>query len=1126
MKKIIAILSLVSMLFIGCSDDDDSYALASSLSRKKNVSSSSSADSLEDDDWDDDDDDIRYSSSELDSLNYSTIDVKVDDDLLKNIQIKDTVLHIGKSYLPAVQYGLYIWLVENEIDSLKNNSMCYGNESSNCESFGMLYANANFSCPTGFRIPTENDWMYLEKLGGVDSKNLNFNFVYGGHCEGGKDSIDCSGKNKIGYYWTSDNKVFVYDKGTKKSSFLSLSYIQLVNYKQYYSGRCVKLNHYVNSMEELPICDNTMSDRFFVMSEFDTYYCSSGKWTSYGTTRCDSNDEGVVVKYGDTTYVCNYNWKKAQITDVEACDEKNENSVYSLNGVPYVCSKTGWRTLTAVEKDLGLCNRKLWGYIDTVFSESYVTDYVCDSTGWRRPTIFDYYGKCLPKRKMEVVSYSSTKYYCVDSSWIKVPYPENEIGFCNASTKGTIDTTTSSKIYYCDSTGWRSAVMTDYVGVCDSGRIDEVVLYGDTKYYCMGASWKTMSTLESDFGLCRKGNYAVKDTLSTGEVYVCDSTGWRKALISDLYGVCDSSKIDDVILYGGTKYYCTGISWKTMSTLESNFGLCRKSNYAVKDTLSTGEVYVCDNDGWRKVGVDDYAGKCTSEKLAQTYKYKDTVYVCRYDYEWTKLTEMEKNAGVCDKSLEGSLALYNAKTYICKDYGWSVATANEALGACNSSNAWTVNSYNGSQYVCKSGSWVVVSANEKKYGFCTPSNVDSVLKDGSKYMGCYSTGVWKEISKLDYDLKSICKDKYPKTLKNIGSYYYKCNSSGWVSATVSDVYGQCTSSSFKQQDKAVAVNGALYTCDTNKVSLKKLEWYRYTTFDSLGGYCTKSSVGNSMTYQDSSYICKATENENDYKYDWNKALPIEFLGSCTSSNEGRKKVFNSQSRVCKNGVWFADLPTFTDSRDNKKYRMVKIGKLTWMADNLDYANVDTSWCVNVSSQTYSKNAKCNNGRLYPDYVVAGFDSKSKFTDSFKISDIYNFRGICPEGWRMPTTIDWENLKSQARIDFHLSSADTAMSKKNPLGMLYAVNAWPAGVFAEDGYGMSIAPTGLRVHYYMNGRDERVEFKGVNVGAYYWSPDNYSGIDAFKRYWFGQSIGLDAGAYNNKLEWSYAVRCVQ
>jgi len=76
-------------------------------------------------------------------------------------------------------------------------------------------------------------------------------------------------------------------------------------------------------------------------------------------------------------------------------------------------------------------------------------------------------------------------------------------------------------------------------------------------------------------------------------------------------------------------------------------------------------------------------------------------------------------------------------------------------------------------------------------------------------------------------------------------------------------------------------------------------------------------------------------------------------------------------------------PHFTDSRDKKHYRVMKLkdGK-TWMAENLNY-EVPGSWCYGNRSSNCEKY-----GRLY--------------THSAALK-------ACPQGWHLPSQEEWDNL---------------------------------------------------------------------------------------------------------------------
>lgn len=70
--------------------------------------------------------------------------------------------------------GNLTWMKENLRYDYLYESFCYNDENKSCAEFGMLYTfeAAKESCPAGWRLPTDNDWMDLETALGMPQNQL------------------------------------------------------------------------------------------------------------------------------------------------------------------------------------------------------------------------------------------------------------------------------------------------------------------------------------------------------------------------------------------------------------------------------------------------------------------------------------------------------------------------------------------------------------------------------------------------------------------------------------------------------------------------------------------------------------------------------------------------------------------------------------------------------------------------------------------------------------------------------------------------------------------------------------------------------------------------------------------
>lgn len=164
---------------------------------------------------------------------------------------------------------------------------------------------------------------------------------------------------------------------------------------------------------------------------------------------------------------------------------------------------------------------------------------------------------------------------------------------------------------------------------------------------------------------------------------------------------------------------------------------------------------------------------------------------------------------------------------------------------------------------------------------------------------------------------------------------------------------------------------------------------------------------------------------------------------------------------------------FTDARDGQVYKTVTIGKQTWMAENLNYADSVKTPVLkgrSASVETDDAELKKTYGMLYS--WAAAMDSGSfdySFLDKHFSQELV--RGICPEGWHLPIILEFEELLN-------------AIGGWDKVHALKAKVGWSNP--GDDEYGFSLVAAGRY--------DEKDEAIGanhnsvVNETAYLWTAD--------------------------------------
>ena len=168
-----------------------------------------------------------------------------------------------------------------------------------------------------------------------------------------------------------------------------------------------------------------------------------------------------------------------------------------------------------------------------------------------------------------------------------------------------------------------------------------------------------------------------------------------------------------------------------------------------------------------------------------------------------------------------------------------------------------------------------------------------------------------------------------------------------------------------------------------------------------------------------------------------------------------------------------ELSLFTDHRDGQVYKTIDIGRLTWLAENLNYEVKDSWWYDNEPT----------NGRPF--------------------GRLYTWEAAqtaCPSGWHIPAVAEWEQLAASVGGNWDLVKSATAYK-----------------ALTEEGSGFQAVLSGLHERRPFDAFYER------HQNGIYWGGNPQSGIYKFI---FGGKVGRLQSFKADELEDGYSCRCVK
>ncbi|MDR2693274.1 MAG: leucine-rich repeat protein [Chitinispirillales bacterium] len=223
---------------------------------------------------------------------------------------------------------------------------------------------------------------------------------------------------------------------------------------------------------------------------------------------------------------------------------------------------------------------------------------------------------------------------------------------------------------------------------------------------------------------------------------------------------------------------------------------------------------------------------------------------------------------------------------------------------------------------------------------------------------------------------------------------------------------------------------------------------------------------------------------NSVTFIGDNAFAYSQLTKLTILNSRYTSIGNGAFSGCNFAIKIPGSDTILDTRDDQRYRTVKIGNKTWMAKNLNY--------------------KTGNSRCYD-------DQESNCDKYGRLYDWYTAVTVCAPGWHLPSGQEWNGLV------YAVGGKKTAGKKLKSTHGWERKNKKKSGDGTDD-YGFSALPGGR------HGGGEPNRYYNAGRYGYWWmtnSKDNFSAYNLLSIHYNNENVSWDQGELDGR-----SVRCVE